>query len=115
MKILEEDVSITEILNSDNPVLRGLCSTELIAITDMNSDYKLAFEEFFKCLDPGFSPPKEKCELGGMVYEDGEDVPLKCDNSCKCACGHWVCTQKKCDHRHHESNSADDIIKIQNA
>jgi len=110
MAILEEDVSITDILNHDNPVLRGLCSSALIAITDYNSDYKLEFEEFFKCLDPKFSPPKEKCELGGMVYEDGEDVPLECDNSCACACGNWVCTQKKCDHKHAESNSAEDFM-----
>ena len=45
-----------------------------------------------------------------MVYEDGEDVPLECDNSCACACGNWVCTQKKCDHKHAESNSAEDFM-----
>jgi len=112
MQILDEDASITEILNHDNPVLRGLCSTELIAITDKNSDYKLGFDEFYKCLDPEFSPPKEKCELGGMIYEDGEDVPLTCDNSCKCACGHWVCTQRRCPHQHQHSNSAQDNINI---
>merc|ERR1712142_347498 len=111
MHILDEDTSITEILHHDNPVLRGLCSTELIAITDKNSDYKLGFDEFYKCLDPEFSPPKEKCELGGVTYEDGEDVPLACDNSCKCACGHWVCTQRKCSHEEQLSNRAQDKIQ----
>jgi len=105
MTILDEDASITEILSHDNPVLRGLCSTELIAITDKNSDYKLGFEEFYKCLDPGFEPPKEKCELGGITYDDGEDVLLNKCSSCKCACGHWVCSQKTCD-----SNSAQDQL-----
>lgn len=110
MQILDEDASITEILNHDNPVLRGLCSTELIAITDINSDYKLGWDEFYKCLDPKFEPPREKCELGGLVYEDGEDVPLACNNSCKCACGHWVCTQRACPDQNQNSNRAQDIL-----
>ena len=32
---------------------------ELIAISDYDSDYKLTFEEFYKCFDPMFEPPKE--------------------------------------------------------
>jgi len=110
MKLLDEDVSITEILKQDvyeNPILRGLCSTELIAITDINSDYKLEFEEFHKCLDPAFDPPKSKCELGGTKYKDGEDIQAECDNTCKCACGHWVCTHLPCDY----SNRAQDRLE----
>lgn len=42
-----------------NPILRGLCLSELMAITDVNSDYKLEFDEFHKCLHPSFYPPKE--------------------------------------------------------
>lgn len=98
MKLLDEDASITEVLkiNHKNPILNGLCSTELIAITDTNSDYKLEFEEFHRCLDPKFQPPSEKCELQGVQFQDGEDIPTECDNSCKCACGHWVCTHSPC-------------------
>lgn len=105
MKLLEEDASMTKPIedNHQNPILNGLCATELIAITDTNSDYKLEFEEFKNCLDPKFDPPKEKCELQGVQYQDGEDIPTECDNTCKCACGHWVCTHNPCS-----SNRAED-------
>lgn len=112
MKLLEEDASMTAALHresADNPILRVLCSTELIAITDVNSDYKLTFEEFYKCLDPNFEPPKEKCELSGVVYDDGADVPLECNNICKCACGHWVCTHHKCPESS-QSNRVEDNL-----
>lgn len=98
MKLIEEDMTITEILSEDdhsNPILRGLCLSELIAITDINSNYKLEFDEFHKCLNPEFHPPKEHCELNGKVYHEGDEVPLAC-NTCQCACGHWVCTQLNC-------------------
>jgi len=110
MRLLEEDESITKALehNHQNPILNGLCCTELIAITDINSDYKLEFEEFHKCLDPTFEPPREKCELQGVQYEDGEDIPKDCDNTCKCACGHWVCTHSPC--RRVTGNRAEDIF-----
>jgi len=109
MKILEEDASITKTLenNQQNPILNGLCSTELIAITDSNSDYKLEFDEFHKCLDPTFEPPKEKCELEGVQYQDGEDIATECENTCKCACGHWVCTHKPCDSNQTEDKLSD--------
>jgi len=99
MKLIEEDMSVSEIISTEehkNPILRGLCVSELIAITDVNSDYKLEFDEFHKCLDPEFHPPTEYCELNGKVYADGDDVPKDC-NTCKCACGHWVCTHLNCD------------------
>lgn len=99
MKLVEEDMSISEILSEDdhsNPILRGLCVSELMAITDANSDYKLEFDEFHRCLDPDYEPPKEYCELNGKEFSDGEDVPQDC-NTCKCACGHWVCTHLNCD------------------
>lgn len=99
MKLVEEDLSITEILSEDdhsNPILRGLCLNELIAITDVNSNYKLEFEEFHECLNPEYHPPKEHCELSGKVYQDGDEVPMRC-NTCQCACGHWVCTNLNCD------------------
>lgn len=112
MKLLEEDDSITEILGASrkNRIAKGLCSTELIATTDKDSDYKLGFEEFHQCLDPEFEPPNEKCELVGVQYDDGEDVPAECGNICKCACGHWVCTQKECPQGSKEGNRAEDII-----
>lgn len=109
MKILEEDDSMTAVLDR-NPILNVLCSTELIAITDINSDYKLTFEEFFKALDPAFQPPKEKCELSGVRYDDGADVPMECNNVCKCACGHWVCTHEKCTANSTDSNRAEDKL-----
>ena len=49
----------SQILTKDkhtNPLLRGLCADALIAITDINSDYMLNFEEFTKCLDPSKFP-----------------------------------------------------------
>jgi len=113
MKLLDEDTSITQVLahNHNNPILNGLCSTELIAITDKNSDYKLEFEEFHKCLDPEFEPPREKCELQGVQYPDGEDIPTQCDNTCKCACGHWVCTHNPCKTESDTGNSAEKVLK----
>jgi len=112
MKLLDEDASITMALehNHKNPILNGLCSTELIAITDKNSDYKLEFEEFRNCLDPEFEPPKEKCELHRVQFEDGEDIPTECDNICKCACGHWVCTHNPCKKGSKNGNRAEDIL-----
>lgn len=98
MKLIEDDMTITEILSEDaysNPILRGLCLNELIAITDVNANYQLEFGEFHKCLDPEYYPPEEHCELNGMIYKDGDEVPLEC-NTCQCACGHWVCTQLNC-------------------
>lgn len=46
-----------------NPILRGLCLSELMAITDENADYKLEFDEFHRCLDPEFHPPQERMSL----------------------------------------------------
>lgn len=99
MKLLEKDDSISKKLSTDtysNPILRGLCLSELMAITDVNSDYKLEFDEFHKCLHPSFYPPKEECDLDGVAYDEGDVIPQGC-NTCKCACGHWVCTQLKCE------------------
>lgn len=99
MKLIEDDVTISEILSGDdhsNPILRGLCLSELMAVTDVNSNYKLEFEEFHRCLDPEYFPPKQHCELNGKIYDDGEEVPLDC-NTCQCACGHWVCTRLNCN------------------
>ena len=36
-----------------NPVLQSLCADELISVSDDDSDWKLSFVEFEKCLDPG--------------------------------------------------------------
>lgn len=95
VKLVELDVAMAKGETSTNPLIRGLCLSELIAITDVNSNYKLEFEEFHKCLDPSFHPAHERCELNGKMYEDGSEVPFQCNN-CQCACGHWVCTRKKC-------------------
>jgi len=99
MKLLERNETITEALSADaesNPILRGLCVDALIEITDEDSDFKLAFEEFHKCLDPDFQPPHQKCSLEGVNFEDGQEVPMSC-NTCKCACGHWICTTLTCE------------------
>ena len=45
---------------------------ELIAISDYDSDYKLTFEEFYKCFDPMFEPPKES-ELLHMLFRPIQD------------------------------------------
>jgi len=106
MKIIDGEVSVAELLSgkpSSNAIVRGLCFTELMAITDYNSNYKLEFEEFHDCLNPTFNPAKEFCECDGRKYNDGNDIPKSC-NTCKCACGHWVCTNMKCDEE--ENNSA---------
>lgn len=113
MKIIgaeEEPKELEEFLNHRNPILRGLCYTEIVAITDHNSDYKLAFEEFHECLNPEFEAPSVKCELGGSFYEEGQDVASPHDtcNTCKCACGHWICTWKKCNNT---SNKVEDQFK----
>lgn len=79
-----------------NPVLQGLCADALIAISDEDADWELTFHEFMKCVDPAFKPPKERCELEGEYYNDGAEIPAKC-NTCVCACGHWVCTALNCD------------------
>jgi len=99
MKLLERNETITEALSSDsesNPILRGLCVDALIEITDEDSDFKLKFEEFHKCLNPEFTPPHQKCSLEGVSFEDGQEVPMSC-NTCKCACGHWICTTLTCE------------------
>ncbi|XP_066928998.1 follistatin-related protein 1-like [Clytia hemisphaerica] len=99
VKMVEKDMAESELKFKDptsNPLLRGLCLSELIAITDVNSNYKLEFEEFHKCLDPTFKPPHQRCELNGKIYEDGNKVPFNC-NTCECACGHWVCTRFNCN------------------
>jgi len=95
MAIVDDDMLSTEELRSSNVLFRGLCMGELIAITDYNSDYKLEFDEFHECLNPSFKPPVEKCESYGMKYDEGDDIPIDC-NTCKCACGHWVCTHITC-------------------
>jgi len=98
-KLVEKDLTMAEAPfkgSKSNPLIRGICSSELIAITDVNSNYKLEFEEFHKCLDPAFHPPHEKCSLNGKTYDDGSEVPFKC-NTCQCACGHWVCTRFNCN------------------
>lgn len=87
---LLDTAEFAKITDDEKPILRGLCYTELIAITDHNSDYKLAFDEFHDCLNPEYRVPSMKCELGGSVFDDGEDVSSGC-NTCTCACGHWVC------------------------
>lgn len=99
VKLVEKDLTMAEAPfkgSKSNPLIRGLCSSELIAIVDVNSNYKLEFAEFRKCLDPAFHPAHEKCELNGKMYEDGSEVPFKC-NTCQCACGHWVCTRLSCN------------------
>jgi len=99
VKLLEGNESISEILTTDkhtNPVLRGLCTDALIAITDINSDYMLDVHEFIKCLDPKVEFKAKKCALGEKKYEDGEEVPQGCNN-CVCACGSWVCTAINCE------------------
>jgi len=97
VKLVEMDLTMAEkpFGASKNPLVRGLCLSELIAITDVNSNYKLEFEEFHKCLNPKFHLPHERCELNGKMFEDGSEVPFQC-NTCQCACGHWVCTHEKC-------------------
>lgn len=99
VKLLEGNETVSDILTKDkhtNPLLRGLCADALIAITDINSDYMLDFDEFMKCLDPKFSLPHKKCELGDRKYADGDEVPQGCNN-CVCACGKWVCTAINCE------------------
>jgi len=97
IKIMDTETDIIKTIPGDsNPVLRGLCVDEVIAVTDYNSDYKLEFDEFHDCLNPGFIQPKQFCEVNGMKYEDGEDILKEC-NTCKCSCGNWVCTSIKCD------------------
>lgn len=99
MSILEKDESVQSVLAAEhhaNPIVRGLCMDSLIQVTDFNSDYKLAFAEFHKCLDPDYVPPKTRCELEGVRLNDGQVVKMNC-NTCKCACGNWVCTTRKCE------------------
>jgi len=101
MKLLEKNETVTDVLSTDqhaNPILRGLCIDSLIQVTDINSDYKLTFAEFHKCLDPDFKPPKTRCELEGIRFKDGQVVAVNC-NTCKCACGNWVCTSLECDEK----------------
>jgi len=98
MSLLEKNETVSDILSTDqhsNPILRGLCIDSLIQVTDINSDYKLTFTEFHKCLDPDFTPPKARCELEGIRFKDGQVVAVSC-NTCKCACGNWVCTSLDC-------------------
>jgi hypothetical protein len=55
MKLLEKNETVSDVLSTDqhsNPILRGLCIDSLIQVTDVNSDYRLTFTEFHRCLDP---------------------------------------------------------------
>jgi len=99
MKLLEKNETVSDILSTDqhaNPILRGLCIDSLIQVTDMNNDYKLTFAEFHQCLNPDFVPIKTRCELEGIRFKDGQVVAVNC-NTCKCACGNWVCTSLECN------------------
>ncbi|XP_072360018.1 uncharacterized protein [Scyliorhinus torazame] len=75
---------------------RGLCVDALIELSDENADWKLSFNEFLNCLNPGFVPPEKKCALEDETYEDGAETTVEC-NRCVCACGNWVCTAMTCD------------------
>lgn len=81
----------------ENSLVQSLCADALISISDDDSDRELNIEEFIKCLDPEFKPPKRDCELDDMIYNDGAEIPTNDCNSCICACGQWVCTALKCD------------------
>jgi len=107
IKIMEEDDTIAKVLPSSvstNPMIQGLCMSELLAITDEDSDYKLTFDEFHKCFDPAFVPPHQQCTLEGRMYNDGEEIEQSC-NTCKCACGNWVCTHNPCDGEENSSKA----------
>ncbi|XP_065643608.1 follistatin-related protein 1 isoform X2 [Hydra vulgaris] len=80
---------------TSNSLLIGACIVEIMALTDDNFDYRLDFEEFVKCINPNFHPPHDSCELEGRNYDDGDDVLQEC-NTCKCACGKWICTSNIC-------------------
>lgn len=108
MNIMGEDAKISKILVktvSNNPMIQGLCMNELLAVTDDDSDYKLSFDEFYKCFDPSYTPPHKHCTLEGRVYMDGEDVEKGC-NTCKCSCGNWVCTHKPCNDEQENSSKS---------
>lgn len=91
---MEEDSNIEEYENS---ILQGLCADALISVSDDDSDLELTIDEFMKCLNPEFKPPKRGCGLDDLVYSDGTEISTNDCNSCVCACGHWVCTALKCD------------------
>lgn len=99
MKLLEKNETISEVVSMEtqtsNPLLRGLCIDALILTNDKNSDYKLELTEFQQCLDPAFTPPKSRCESDGHEFADGQELIVDC-NSCKCACGNFVCTNLEC-------------------
>merc|ERR1712048_376869 len=99
MALLDKNATISEALSTDkeasNPLLKGLCTDAIISITDKNSDYKLALEEFRMCLDPSSKPPKSQCEVENVKFTDGQVINREC-NTCTCACGNWVCTAIDC-------------------
>ncbi|XP_051869984.1 follistatin-related protein 1b [Pristis pectinata] len=93
----ETAVNITMRSEEDETkLLRGLCVDALIELSDENADWKLSFNEFLNCLNPGFVPPEKKCALEDETYEDGAETTVEC-NRCVCACGNWVCTAMTCD------------------
>ncbi|XP_055500287.1 follistatin-related protein 1b [Leucoraja erinacea] len=93
----ETAVNITSRSDDDETkLLRGLCVDALIELSDENADWKLSFNEFLNCLNPGFVPPEKKCALEDETYEDGAETTVEC-NRCVCACGNWVCTAMTCE------------------
>lgn len=94
IEIVKENEIFSEVSKMED-TKKFQCFGELVALSDDDSNYMLTFEEFHKCFDPEFQPPRQKCNLEGREYEDGEDAEKDC-NTCKCACGNWVCTQHDC-------------------
>uniref|UniRef100_H3B3D1 Follistatin-related protein 1 n=1 Tax=Latimeria chalumnae TaxID=7897 RepID=H3B3D1_LATCH len=93
----ETAINITSYVDQENnKMLRGLCVDALIELSDEDADWKLTFNEFLNCLNPGFNPPEKKCALEDETYEDGAETQVEC-NRCVCACGNWVCTAMICD------------------
>ncbi|XP_078089102.1 follistatin-related protein 1b [Mustelus asterias] len=100
LKFVEHNETVINITSyteqDDTKLLRGLCVDALIELSDENADWKLSFNEFLNCLNPGFVPPEKKCALEDETYGDGAETTVEC-NRCVCACGNWVCTAMTCD------------------
>ncbi|KAK3739961.1 hypothetical protein QZH41_012804, partial [Actinostola sp. cb2023] len=55
IQLIKSNETVAKMPDEDeyiNPILQGLCSDALMALTDEDSDWELSLHEFKKCLDP---------------------------------------------------------------
>jgi len=98
---------------TSNKLVKVLCVDAIVDAGDVNSDWRLDFEEYKALLDSNFEPKKKLCSLEGKRFEDGSQTKVDC-NECVCACGSWVCSSKTCQQQqemeHDRLNEIDQLL-----